>query len=87
MQPLQCSQCVYFHQHYILDSQRCATVHCGHCVQPRLKHRKPDSPACPHFELCTDRDLPDRSRVISYLTTDFLQELLRLHLPPEINDE
>ena len=22
---------------------------CGHCVYPRLKHRKADTPACSHF--------------------------------------
>ena len=82
-----CFQCTYFHQHYILDSQRCATVNCGHCTRPRIKHRKPDTPACEHFQECKGSDLPDRSLVIDFLTTTFLKEILKKSLPPEIKDD
>ena len=83
----QCGRCVYFYQHYILDSPRCATVNCAHCVKPRIKHRKPDTPACEYFQECTDTDLPDRSRVIDFLTTIFLEEILKKVLPPEIKED
>ena len=82
-----CSLCAHFHQHYILDSQRCTTVNCGHCTKPRIKHRKPDAPACAYFAECTDRDLPDRSQVIHFLTTKFLEEVLKKPLPPEIRED
>ena len=87
MSEKQCNECKYFHQHYILDSQRCATVHCGHCTYPRIKHRKPDAPACAYFERCAERDLPDRNQVISFLTTTFLEEILKLQLPPEVKGD
>jgi len=64
MNMLQCKHCIHFHQHYILSSHRCSTVHCGHCTKPRIKHRKPDAPACSHFQECRDKDLTDRSEVI-----------------------
>ena len=79
-----CSYCIHFNQHYILDSQRCTTVNCGHCTYPRIKPRKPDSPACEHFEECTERDLPKREQVISFPTTEFLEAILKKPLPPEI---
>lgn len=82
-----CRFCTHFHQHYILDSQRCVTVNCGHCTHPRIKHRKPDTPACEYFQECTDMDLPDRSRVIDFLTTTFLEEILKKALPPEIKED
>ena len=79
-----CSYCIHFYQHYILDSQRCTTVNCGHCTYPWIKACKPHSPACEHFEECAERDLPDREQVISFLTTEFPEAILKKPLPPEI---
>ena len=45
-----CKDCKHFRQHYVyfLDTEF-RSVPCGHCVFPRLKHRKTDTPACCHF--------------------------------------
>ena len=78
-----CKSCRHFRQHYILDEQSCRSVNCGHCTQPRLKHRRPRQPACAFYAPCDPQALPDRREVIHYLTTDFLQHILQLELPPE----
>ena len=45
-----CADCAHFRQHYIhFDANRYSAVPCGHCVHPRLKHRRPDTLACVHF--------------------------------------
>lgn len=45
-----CKSCKHFRQHYILfNTNRYDPIPCGHCVYPRLKHRKPGTPACTHF--------------------------------------
>lgn len=45
-----CKDCQYFRQHYVLFlDDRFTAVPCGHCVYPRLKHRKPDTFACVNF--------------------------------------
>jgi len=39
-----CMNCKHFHQHYRDAYNRNGEligVHCGHCVYPRVKHRKP----------------------------------------------
>ena len=83
-----CKSCVHFRQHYVLDEQRGMAVGCGHCVYPRIKHRKPDGTACVHFEMRMEPlDLPDREQVVSFLTTEVLQHILDLKLPPEIEQE
>ena len=82
-----CQDCIYFLRHYTLSAQRCTPVSCGHCRYPRLKHRRPDDPACSYFirqEL--PLDLPKQEEVINFLTTDFLQYIMTLPLPPEISD-
>ena len=53
-----CGACRHFHQHYVMDSQSCMKVCCGHCSYPRLKSRKPDTPACGNFAP-GERELPD----------------------------
>ena len=79
-----CKNCTHYHQHYILDDQRCAAVNCGHCTYPRLKHREQTHPGCTHFQpRATPCPLPDRGQVIHFLTTDLLQYILSLDLPPE----
>lgn len=50
-----CGTCIHFRQHYILfDLDRYNLIPCGHCVHPRLKHRKPDTPACVHYQQKTE---------------------------------
>ena len=80
-----CQTCKYFTQHYYLDEQYCSELECGHCVYPRLKHRNPSAPACKHYaEREKPPRLPDRKDVIHFLTTEFLQHILTMKLPPEI---
>lgn len=85
MEQTQCSDCTHFVQHYYIDDQYCAALDCGHCIRPRLKHRKASSAVCEHY---TSRKkppkLPDRKGVIHFLTTDLLQHILDLELPPEV---
>lgn len=48
---MECKDCQYFFQHYVSRKKDCyVSVHCGHCVYPFIKHRKPDSPAWKNFE-------------------------------------
>lgn len=83
-----CQDCIHFHQHYVLDEQSCTAVVCGHCAHPRLKHRRPDAAACAHFEARTaPPPLPDRKKVVHYLTREFLEYVLSLELPPEVRGQ
>ena len=46
-----CKYCQHFRQHYVFwYTDRYQEVPCGHCVYPRLKHRRTDCPACVHFQ-------------------------------------
>ena len=87
MKEVTCRSCKFFLQHYIVDSRRCTTVNCGHCTYYRVKKRTPDMPACEHYSECAERHLPDRAEVIHYLTTDFLKGILKMALPPEIEED
>ena len=85
MSEMHCKDCIHFRQHYILDNQSCTAVNCGHCIHPQVKHRKPDTPACTHF-ICREApaELPNRHASIHYLTTEVLEYILSLELPPEV---
>ena len=78
-----CGACRHFYQHYVLDAQSCVKVCCGHCAYPRLKSRKPDTPACRNFAP-GERELPE-SRY--FLTRELLRWIESLEMPPEIRDE
>lgn len=83
-----CQNCQYFYQHYIIDSQRCTPVNCGHCRYPGLKRRKPSDPACIHFSRLDEPvDLPDKSGVIQFLTKEILEYILTLKLPLEVDTD
>ena len=82
-----CKECEHFHRHYVLDTQSCTSINCGHCSYPRIKHRAPDHAACRHF--CPRKDpvpLPSRERVLYFLTEEVLRHILSLQLPPEIKE-
>ena len=84
MNTLTCKTCQYFHQHYSVDEQSYTAIHCGHCVRPRMKHRKPNQNACEYYTpRNTPLSLPDRQGVIHFLSTDFLNYIMNLPLPPE----
>lgn len=47
-----CVNCKHFIQHYTFTprgKQPFSPVHCGHCVYPRIKDRRPHD-TCKHFE-------------------------------------
>ena len=77
-----CGSCGYFHQHYVMDSQTCTAICCGHCSYPRLKHRKPDTPACKYF-VPGERELPVGRQ---FLTLELLRWVQSLEFPPEIRE-
>lgn len=80
-----CETCKHYIQHYYLDSQYAGAVWCGHCMLGRRPHKKPNAPACNNYVArTTEPKLPNRAGVIRYLTTDFLEKLLQMELPPEI---
>ena len=82
-----CQNCAHFRQHYIMDVQWAQPVHCGHCTYPRLKNRKPDTPACKFFSSKATPDcLPDRAEAIQFLTVDVVKKIMELTLPPAIRD-
>ncbi len=45
-----CENCKHYIQHYVRHGRGYIIVYCGHCRYPRLKHRKPDTPACAHYK-------------------------------------
>ena len=45
-----CENCKHFVQHYFKLNENYGKVHCGHCMHPRVKNRKPDEKACERYE-------------------------------------
>ena len=79
-----CKDCVHFRQHYALDQRKIFRVYCGHCMQHKVKKRKPDAIACEYFEIAP----PDENSFATkeYLSKELLQYLLSLELLPQIED-
>ena len=50
MEEKTCSKCIHVRQHYGRRGDTFREIGCGHCVYPRLKHRKPDTFGCAYFE-------------------------------------
>lgn len=44
-----CKDCAHFRQHYVKWGRGYRAIGQGHCVHPRLKGRRTDTPACAHF--------------------------------------
>ena len=84
MERICCKECCHFRQHYVLNESMASAINCGHCVGGRRRHRKPDSAACEKFERGTP-ELPDRQAAVHFLTTSFLEYVLSLPLPPEVD--
>ena len=51
MRDEQCGNCMYFRQHYGIGKSDIYWINCGHCVNGRIKHRKPNAAACTKFVL------------------------------------
>ena len=86
MERVCCKDCCHFRQHYVLNESMASAINCGHCVVARCKRRKPDSVACEKFQPGAP-DLPDRQAVLHFLTTSFLEYVLSLSLPPEVEGQ
>lgn len=44
-----CQDCKYFIQHYVNVGGAFRPTYDGHCRSPRLRDKKPDTPACHRF--------------------------------------
>lgn len=45
-----CEGCRYFYQHYVRVNNRLyVPTKCGHCGHPRIRDKRPDTPACQRF--------------------------------------
>ena len=53
-----CEKCKHFVQHFSKYKGNYMKAYCGRCIHPRMKPRKPDTPACRHFAP-REEDLPD----------------------------
>ena len=47
---MECKDCFYFRQHYVKRDDIFLEAGCGHCKYPRLKSRRPETPACGNFK-------------------------------------
>lgn len=45
-----CETCKHFYQHYTKWGKGYHINAFGHCTYPRIKIRKSDTPACPHYK-------------------------------------
>lgn len=45
-----CRDCTHYVQHFVLYRGNYITAWCGHCIHPRLKHRRPDHKACRYYQ-------------------------------------
>ena len=79
-----CKTCAHFRQHYILTEGRIMRVFCGHCIFPKVKHKRPFSKACEHYIYGP----PDEDSFADkkYLTKELLKCLLNMELLPEIGE-
>ena len=84
MQQPTCLSCQHFRRHYVLSDDYATTTNCGHCVLGRCKHRRPGTPACQQYQAGDGPLLPNRDRVLHYLTVELLEHIHSLSLPPKI---
>lgn len=79
----QCKDCKHFMQHYVFSDGAFHWAYCGHCIQPKLRSKKPDSKICDHFETKSCDDEPNMTK--KYLTKRLLEYFLSLELPPQLD--
>ena len=84
MEKQYCKNCLHYKQHYALDQKKIYRVYCGHCIKPKVKHKKPDAVACDLF-IPTD---PDENAFVAkeYLSKELLSYMVNLELLPKIED-
>lgn len=47
---LTCETCRHFCRHFVYIEKRYQEVPFGHCIFPRLKQRRSNTPACAHYQ-------------------------------------
>ena len=80
-----CQKCEHFRRHYGVDGTRIFRLHCGHCVLPRMKNKKPDQAACEKFVQKENKEKDFVSK--EYLSKTLLDWFRQLELLPEIQEE
>lgn len=85
METKQCKMCAHFFQHYGMGEKRLFRLYCGHCKQGRIKHKKPDAPACTFF-IRGERN-EDAYASKEYLTKKLLEYVLEMELLPPIDEK
>ena len=72
----QCSTCNYYIQHYAkINHTGYRPVACGHCFYPRIKSRKPESPACEYFEPLPVQSPTPQALSLQYVYTALIKML------------
>ena len=84
MEQKYCKDCAYFHQHYALDRKKIFRVYCGHCTQPKIRKKFPDTHACERFVMAEMDEAAFATK--EYLSKELLQYLLHLELLPTIEN-
>ena len=80
-----CQSCKHFRQHYGLDGTKIFRLHCGHCVYPHLRNRKPYQKACANF---AQGEIKEKEFVSKEYLSKFLLDWIRqLELLPEIREK
>ena len=79
-----CQTCMHFRQHYSLDSRKFIQVHCGHCVYPKVKTKKPYAKICDHYQQAEPRSNAFVTK--EYLSKELLDYVLKLELLPLIKE-
>ena len=79
-----CQTCARFHQHYGISEGKIFRLHCGHCVYPKMRNKRPTATACQHYVFAP----PEEDNFVSrhYLTKKLLQHILNMELMPPIED-
>ena len=52
MEAKYCKNCAYFVQHYCKIKRKYLPVVWGHCIEPRIKPRYEETPACERWRPC-----------------------------------
>lgn len=80
-----CQNCKHFRQHYGLNEGKIFRLHCGHCVLPRMKNKKPEQKACEKFVQKENKEKDFVSK--EYLSKTLLDWIRQLEILPEIQEE
>ena len=55
-----CKTCQHYVPHYTRSARGVYhRLYCGHCTEPRIKDRREDTPACPHYRPRKENKSPD----------------------------